>query len=155
MCMIAALPYYILRPTPGRTRIGFLTRVSVLFSKKKIYTHPRLSPYRGATTAAWAWGVAHIDSCGMRTCAAGYTAGIHRPAPGVNGHGAGPCSIQHRQVNFYTSKAKRPLQALCVRASEAKRLYLTGNPQRTQVPVRVNRLCNGRGRQPLIFATTT
>ena len=123
--------------------------------KKKIYTHPRLSPYRGATTAAWAWGVAHIDACGMRTCAAGYTAGIYRPAPGVNGHGAEPCSIQHRQVNFYTSKAKRPLQALCVRASEAKRLYLTGNPQRTQVPVRVNRLCNGRGRQPLIFATTT
>ena len=30
-----------------------------------------------ATTAAWSWGLAHIDACSMRTCAAGYTAGIY------------------------------------------------------------------------------
>ena len=44
-------------PAPGQIRDGLLTRASVLFSKKS-YGHPRVSPCRGVTAAAWSWDLA-------------------------------------------------------------------------------------------------
>ena len=68
-----------------------------------------------------------------------------RPAPGVNGHGAEPYRIQYRQVNFYTSKAKRPLR----QSFRSETVVLNGQSPTSASSVRVKRLCNGRGRRPL------